>query len=151
MWDLPQPPIKTEPQPGLALEDTVVIPYPGPLTDILLKYGTQQDDLKSLPLALPPPAELAEPPLDPEILSTLGEPTEEGANRSQKIRNNLTQFWLPFLKKGMVKEMRDKILKHSLIPSNCILLQATKLNIEISAAFPEMVRLRDKKVATTSR
>lgn len=86
------------------------------------------------------------PPLDPEILSALGEATDSGPTWGQEIHNNLTQLWLPLLKTGMDKELREKVLKQYLIPSNCTLLQAPKLNIEISAAVIEMVRLRDKKV-----
>lgn len=89
-----------------------------------------------------------EPQLDPEILSALGEATDQGPIWGQEIHSNLSQLWLPLLKKGMTKEAREKILKEYVIPSNCMLLQAPKLNIEISAAVAEMVRIRDKKVET---
>lgn len=91
------------------------------------------------------------PPLDPEVLSALGEATEQGPAWGEDIHNNLTQLWQPLLKKGMAKENKDKILKQYLIPSNCTLLQAPKLNIEISAAVIEMIRLRDKKVETNQQ
>lgn len=152
MCDVSEPPKETEPQPGLGAEDAVVIPDPnGPRPDILLESdSTQLEDLKSSPPLVTPPA-LPEAPLDPDILSALGEATDDGPIWGQEIHNNLTQLWLPLLKKGMGKEMRDKILKQHLIPSNCTLLQAPKLNIEISAAVPEMVRLRDKKVETSQQ
>lgn len=151
MWDVAEPPIETEPHHGLGAEDAVVITDPdGPRPDILLEsVPTQQDDLKPLPPA-PPPA-LPEPPLDPDILSALGETTDEGPIWGQEIHNNLAQLWLPLLKKGMVKEMRNQILKQYLIPGNCTLLQAPKLNIEISAAVPEMVKLRDNKVESSQQ
>lgn len=91
------------------------------------------------------------PTLDPEILSALGEATDQGPTLGEDIHNNLTQLWQPLLTKGMSKETKDKLLKQYLIPSNCTLLQAPKLNIEIAAAVIEMVRLRDKKVETSQQ
>ncbi|XP_061711705.1 uncharacterized protein LOC133520999 [Cydia pomonella] len=41
--------------------------------------------------------------------------------------------------------------KDYLVPDNCRLLQAPKLNVEISAAVPDMVRNRDKNLATTQQ
>lgn len=84
--------------------------------------------------------------MDPEVLSAIGEATDQGPTWGEDIHSNLTQLWQPLLTKGMSKENKHKILKQYFIPSNCTLLQAPKLNIEISAAVVEMIRLRDKKV-----
>ncbi|KAI8421510.1 hypothetical protein MSG28_009553 [Choristoneura fumiferana] len=67
------------------------------------------------------------PELDPEILTALGEVTEETP-------------------KGMNKEAKEKLVKEYPVPENCTLLQAPKLNPEISAAVPEGTRTRDKRV-----
>ncbi|XP_063535715.1 uncharacterized protein LOC134745570 [Cydia strobilella] len=51
----------------------------------------------------------------------------------------------------MTNEAKDKIQKGYLVPDNCRLLQAPKLNVEISAAVPDMVRNRDKNLAATQQ
>ncbi|CAK1585599.1 unnamed protein product [Parnassius mnemosyne] len=63
-----------------------------------------------------------------------------------KIHDKLAQLWLPILRKGIHKEAKEKLLKEYLIPENCSLLQAPKLNPEISAAVSEGTRTRDKRV-----
>lgn len=67
------------------------------------------------------------------------------------MHDNLSQLWLPILRKGMNKEAKDKLLKDYLIPENCPLLQAPKLNPEISAAIPEGSRNRDKRIESTQQ
>lgn len=91
------------------------------------------------------------PELDSEMLSALGEPTDDTPDFGENIHDNLAKLWLPLLKKGMPKENRDKILKDYLIPDNCRLLQAPKLNAEISAAVPDMVKNRDKNLAVSQQ
>ncbi|XP_073959115.1 uncharacterized protein [Choristoneura fumiferana] len=88
------------------------------------------------------------PELDPELLSALGEATEDSPKLGPKIHENLSQRWLPLLRKGLAKDTKEKLLKDYLIPENCTLLQAPKLNAEISAAVTEMARNRDKKMET---
>ncbi|KAL4702597.1 hypothetical protein ACJJTC_016073 [Scirpophaga incertulas] len=51
----------------------------------------------------------------------------------------------------MQPESKSKILKEYLVSDNCRLLQAPKLNAEISAAIPDMVRNRDKTLATAQQ
>ncbi|XP_026328002.1 uncharacterized protein LOC113236209 [Hyposmocoma kahamanoa] len=89
--------------------------------------------------------------LDPDLISALGESTETNPEFGVKIHENLTKLWLPLLKKGMTKENKEKILKEYLIPDNCRLLQAPKLNAEISAAVPDMVRNRDKNLSISQQ
>lgn len=86
--------------------------------------------------------------LDPDLLEALGESTNDIAEFGDKIHENLAKLWPPVLKKGLVKEKRDPLLKEYLVPDNCRLLQAPKLNAEISAAVPDMVRNRDKILMT---
>lgn len=93
----------------------------------------------------------AETDLDPDLLSALGESTSDAPEYGDGIHENLSKLWLPLLKKGMPKENKDKILRDYLIPENCKLLQAPKLNAEISAAVPDMVRNRDKTVAASQQ
>ncbi|XP_023934572.1 uncharacterized protein LOC112043404 [Bicyclus anynana] len=86
----------------------------------------------------------ATPDLDPEIIAALGDSTSDAPDYGENIHDNLAKLWLPLLKKGIHKDIKDKLLKDYLAPDNCILLQAPKLNAEISAAVPDMVRSRDK-------
>lgn len=97
----------------------------------------------------PEPMSESDPPvpeLDPEILTALGETTEEAPKVGPKIHESLSRLWLPILRKGMTKETKEKLVKEFLTPENCPLLQAPKLNPEISAAISEGTRIRDKKV-----
>lgn len=83
--------------------------------------------------------------LDPILLAALGESTSDTPDFGPSIHESLANIWLPLLRKGMPKENKEKLLKEYLIPNNCKLLQAPKLNAEISAAVSESVRGRDKK------
>lgn len=86
------------------------------------------------------------PELDPDTLTALGETTEEAPTLGPKIHDTLSGLWLPILRKGINKEAKEKLLKEYPIPENCTLLQAPKLNPEISAAVTEAARSRDKRV-----
>lgn len=86
------------------------------------------------------------PELDPKILTALGEVAEDTPKFGPKIHEKLSLLWLPILRKGMSKEIREKLAKEYPVPENCTLLQAPKLNPEISAAVPEGTRIRDKRV-----
>ncbi|XP_063821172.1 uncharacterized protein LOC135071310 [Ostrinia nubilalis] len=90
------------------------------------------------------PPNLEEPSLDPELLSALGETESDSPEYGEKILDSQAKLWLPILKKGVPKEAKDKLLKEYAVPDNCRLLQAPKLNAEIAAALPDMVRNRDK-------
>lgn len=90
-----------------------------------------------------------EPALDPELLSALGEFTSDNPEYGDNIHTNLARLWHPLLKKGMQRDCKEKM--DYLIPDNCRLLQAPKLNAEISAAIPDMVRNRDKVLAASQQ
>ncbi|XP_069355792.1 uncharacterized protein [Maniola hyperantus] len=98
-----------------------------------------------------PATEPAAPELDPDILSALGETTKEVPKFGPKIHDKLSCLWLPILKKGLNKDVKEKLVKEYLIPENCSLLQAPKLNPEISAAVVEGARTRDKRVETVQQ
>ncbi|XP_063387204.1 uncharacterized protein LOC134673176 [Cydia fagiglandana] len=97
------------------------------------------------------PMSSAQPELDPDMLLALGESTEDIPEYGEKIHDNLSKLWLPLLKKGMTNEAKDKIRKDYLVPDNCRLLQAPKLNVEVSAAVPDMVRNQDKDLAAAQQ
>ncbi|KAI5635920.1 hypothetical protein NE865_11339 [Phthorimaea operculella] len=92
-----------------------------------------------------------EPDLDPEILSALGESTDDSPKYGPVIHEKLARLWLPLLRKGMEKEAKEKLIKLHLIPENCALLQAPKLNPEISAAVSDATRARDKRVESVQQ
>ncbi|XP_047036762.1 uncharacterized protein LOC124642401 [Helicoverpa zea] len=89
--------------------------------------------------------------LDPDLLSALGESTSDSPEFGESIHENLSKLWVPLLKKGIPTDKKDKILKDYLVPDNCKLLQAPKLNAEISAAVPDMVRNRDKTITASQQ
>ncbi|KAI5633932.1 hypothetical protein NE865_13361 [Phthorimaea operculella] len=93
-------------------------------------------------------AAIADVSLDPDLLSALGAATSDTPEFGENIHASLANLWTPLLKKGLPKEDKDKLLKNYLVPGNCRLLQAPKLNAEISAAVAEVVRGRDKKLCT---
>lgn len=111
-----------------------------PLTDKTTEPGI---DPAASSTSDPPPN--VESFLDPELLAALGESTSDSPEFGASIHDSLANLWLPLLKKGLTKDNKEKLLKEYLIPSNCKLLQAPKLNAEISAAVSEIVRGRDKK------
>lgn len=84
--------------------------------------------------------------VDPTLLSALGASSSDTPEFGEAIHDSLAKLWNPVLKKGLSKEDRDKLLKENLIPDNCRLLLAPKLNAEISAAVSDVVRGRDKKI-----
>ena len=84
--------------------------------------------------------------LDPEIRLALGDPIEDSPKYGANIHNDLAQRWLPILKKGLTKDVKEKLLKEHYVPDNCRLLKSPSLNPEIAAAVAEVVRTRDKKM-----
>ncbi|XP_073958649.1 uncharacterized protein [Choristoneura fumiferana] len=99
----------------------------------------------------PGQAPTAVPELDPDILLALGEATEETPRYGEKIHEKLAGLWLPILRKGLNKEAKVSLMKQFLIPENCTLLHAPKLNAEISAAVSDSTRLRDKRVESVQQ
>lgn len=76
-------------------------------------------------------------PLSSEILKALEADTESDPEYGSKIHDVLSQKWVPLLEKGLPSNYRAKLNKKYLIPENCKLLQAPKLNADISAAIHE--------------
>lgn len=112
----------------------------------------QENDADGSEEPAPVPAqEPTVPELDSDILSALGETTEEAPKFGPNIHDKLSSLWLPILKKGLNKDAKEKLTKEYPIPENCSLLQAPKLNPEISAAIAEGTRTRDKKVEAVQK
>lgn len=113
---------------------------------------TDAPDISTHPSATEPVSpdkeEDTAPELDPELLGALGEETGSDPKFGEKIHRSLAQRWEPLLKKGLPKEIKDKLLEEYLIPENCTLLQAPKLNREVAAAISEASRQRDKRKET---
>lgn len=89
--------------------------------------------------------------LNPDVLAALGEVVEDAPKFGPKIHENLSLLWLPILKKGMEKDIKDKLLKQNPVPENCPLLQAPKLNPEILAAVSDSARYRDKRIESVQQ
>lgn len=84
--------------------------------------------------------------LDPEIRLALGDPAEDTPVFGENIHSDIAQRWLPILRKGLTKEIKEKLLKEHNVPDNCRLLKPPTLNLEIAAAVVDVVRSRDKKI-----
>ncbi|KAL0902752.1 hypothetical protein ABMA27_000558 [Loxostege sticticalis] len=110
-----------------------------------LVQGTLEES--TLPVPDIPSETTTDTSLDPEILSALGASTADTPDFGQEVHDSLASLWTPLLKKGLPKDQKENLMKDKeyLIPSNCKLLQAPKLNAEISAAVSDVVRGRDKK------
>lgn len=129
-----------------AADDIAEVPVSGDTEDIVPVVNQNSE--------VPIPAEASAAPtepLDPELLLALGESTDDTPVYGEKILDNLASLWQPLLKKGLPKETKEKVLKEYIVPDNCRLLQAPKLNAEISAAVPDMVRNRDKNLVVTQQ
>jgi hypothetical protein len=100
----------------------------------------------------PPPQDISSPPeeptpaqtdieievpqeqkLDDEILSLLGDAPKSDQQFGPPIHKDIASRWQEILSKGLEKEMKEKLLKGYMIPKNCDLLFAPKLNPEAKA------------------
>lgn len=97
---------------------------------------------------LPPIVPAKEPELDPDLLTALGYGDPQYGDG---IHLTLAKCWQPILDTGLSKDMKEKLVKSFLIPENGSLLQSSKLNAEISAAVPDIIRNRDKKIETVQQ
>ncbi|KAL4702146.1 hypothetical protein ACJJTC_016242 [Scirpophaga incertulas] len=126
-----------------------------PETPVLENYTDElEEPLKSLSTDQAPATTVAaeapetEPALDPDLLLALGASTSESPDFGDAVHESLATLWHPILRKGLPKEEKEKLTKEYLIPVNCKLLQSPTLNPEIAAAASEIVRGRDKKLAS---
>ncbi|KAJ8704291.1 hypothetical protein PYW08_013015 [Mythimna loreyi] len=81
----------------------------------------QLTDVPEIPVSdpgLPETTDVRPVELDPEILSALGEPADDSPEFGENIHQDLAQRWQPILKRGLPKEVTDKLLKEYLVPSN---------------------------------
>lgn len=74
----------------------------------------------------------AEPELNLKFMEALGETTYDTPKFGTKIHDSLAKLWLPLLTQAMPKDKKENLRKEYIIPENCRLLQAPKLNAEIS-------------------
>lgn len=82
--------------------------------------------------------------LSVEFLEALGEPSDGQKQYSNSINSNILQRFENILIEGMKKEEKEGILKQLSIPENGKLMEAPKLNIELTSLLSSAMRLRDK-------
>ncbi|KAI8427327.1 hypothetical protein MSG28_001906 [Choristoneura fumiferana] len=85
------------------------------------------------------------PTTSPDVLQALGDLMPEKPSYGPPINSDLARIWSTILKNGIQKESKDKLID-KLMPENCILLKAPKLNPEIAASISDNIVNRDKKI-----
>ncbi|KAI8430380.1 hypothetical protein MSG28_000670 [Choristoneura fumiferana] len=75
-----------------------------------------------------------QPELDTEILALLGDAPKSDIQFGKPTHKDLASRWQDILEKGLLKDVKEKILDSYLIPENCSLLVAPTLNPEANLA-----------------
>lgn len=136
-------------EPSQFLPDGILLTSAPPLCESTPIEVGAEEILHNVEPADPPPPipeqSSTVPELDADIRFALGDPIEDSPQYGANIHNDLAQRWLPILKKGLAKDIREKLSKEHHVPDNCRLLKAPGLNPEIAAAITEGLRLKDKK------
>lgn len=81
------------------------------------------------------------------MLSILGYTSTPTKTVTPPIQNEVALSWTNILQRGLEEEDRSAIQHRYLPPENCSLLEAPKLNLEVSSAIREVVARRDKKIS----
>ncbi|XP_047991937.1 uncharacterized protein LOC125230720 [Leguminivora glycinivorella] len=81
--------------------------------------------------------------LDDEILSLLGDAPKSDQQFGPPVHKDIANRWQEILVKGLDKETKEKLLKQYMIPRNCDMLLAPKLNPEAKAALSDGSVKRD--------
>lgn len=86
--------------------------------------------------------------LGDEILALLGDAPKSETVLGKPIHKDIAARWHEILIKGLPTETKDKLLKDYLVPSNCEMILAPKLNAETKAAIAENLVKRDNILET---
>lgn len=89
--------------------------------------------------------------LDTDVLEILGDDPSSAVKYGPKIRDELVNRLLHVATEGLSKEVRKDLLSKYLTPSNCLQIDAPKLNPEIKAAIADTAVKRDKGIETKQR
>lgn len=84
--------------------------------------------------------------LDDTIITALGNPSSSEKTYADDIHPEIIKRIENILASGVDKETRDKLCKKYLIPKNCMLLDAPKLNTELESLLSDPIKERDKRV-----
>lgn len=87
---------------------------------------------------------LEEPELSREFLEALGEPKESEKRFGTPINMNILKRFENILIEGIRTEEKEKIVKDLCFPEKGKLMQAPKLNIELTGLLTSAMKLRDK-------
>lgn len=85
--------------------------------------------------------------LSDDILSILGEDNSQTESQGPKLQKDVAARWINVLKNGLNADERKKTLEKYPPPSNCMLLKAPALNLEVRAAVTDSVLRRDERLA----
>lgn len=85
-----------------------------------------------------------DPELSQEFLEALGEPTNTEVRFGPSINSQILERFEKILIEGMKAEDKERILKELCFPENGKLMQAPKLNMELTGVLTPAMKLRDK-------
>lgn len=90
----------------------------------------------------PPLQELGE-----NIRNILGNKATEGKTLGGEIHPDIAGIWGTILTKGLPPDEKSDLIKKYPAPSNCVIMEAPKLNPEAKAAMPTSTIQRDNRLA----
>lgn len=115
-------------------------------TPVLTSKSIPEDVLETAPSCSS--TKEVESHLDEDILALLGDAPKNDTVWGKPIHKDIAARWDEILVKGLSKEVKEKLLKEYLVPSNCEMLIAPKLNAETKAAMAENLVKRDNMLET---
>lgn len=77
------------------------------------------------------------------LLELLGESPQE-LEVGPPVEKEIANMWQQICKKGVSKECKNNLIKKYLIPENCLVLRAPKLNPEIKSGIGKSIQRRDQ-------
>lgn len=81
----------------------------------------------------------------------LGKDYAEPDACSGSLHEDINKRWTHILTNGLSKQEREEIIQNCKIPTNCKLLEAPILNIEVLTALSESAKMRDKGIEIGQR
>ncbi|CAH0547099.1 unnamed protein product [Brassicogethes aeneus] len=130
--DLPLP--SKENNASLGLEDGIAASF-SPHSERPSDWGPEEDENAI--------------PLDEETLQLLGYHTHAKKQEAPTIHKNIAEIWTKIFQSGLPSDLRATLFEKYPAFSNCRLMEAPKLNVEVKKSVTEATVARDLRVAGT--